>query len=56
MSAILHYGRLAARLLWSGVLLYFMINLLIVFFGRMLPYLIFGQEEVESKIELNSEL
>ena len=56
MSDILHFCRFAVRLIWSFILLYFMINLLIVFFGRMLPLLIFGKEKVESKLELETEV
>ena len=49
MSAILHYGALAVRILWSLVLAYFMINLVTIFFTRMLPHLMYGEEEMESK-------
>lgn len=56
MSDILNTGRLVLRILWSLLLLYFMTNLVIIFFGRMLPHLIFGQQEIESKMKVESEM
>ena len=48
-SSVLHYGAVTVRIVWSLVLLFFMTNLVTIFFTRMLPHLLYGQDEVESK-------